>query len=146
MGVGAEIVGYNLGTVFYALGEAASARDLWNEVVPGENQELAFRLVYNQGILNYRNGAYPEAYESFKSALLLNPASMAAKVNLEHSLAKMNAREAGSQEVAPGASPPRRIPTIFSGFWSIFGGRSRCVPLGATTAVGPGRQKIGSIS
>ena len=106
LGVGGEIVGYNLGTVFYALGEAASSQELWNSIDPGEDLELAFRLVYNEGILNYRNGNYLEAYENAKSALLFKPTSLAAKINLEHSLSKLNAQETGSQEILSGAPLP----------------------------------------
>ena len=99
-----EIIEFNLGTVFYALGEAESAGELWKGVVPGENQELAFRLIYNQGILQYRDGAYHEAYGNFKKALQIDPSSMEAKINLEHSFAKMNARESGTPEAASGSS------------------------------------------
>jgi len=104
-----EIIEYNLGTVFYALGEADSARELWQGVDPGENPELAFRLIYNRGILQYREGAYHDAYASFKKALQLNPSSVEAKVNLEHSFAKMNARESGTPEAVPG------VPSVSAG-------------------------------
>lgn len=104
-----EIIAFNLGTVFYALGEVDSARELWGGVDPGEDRELAFRLIYNRGILQYREGAYHEAYDNFKKALQLNPASVEAKINLEHSFAKMNARESGTPEAVPG------VPSVSAG-------------------------------
>ena len=64
---------------------------------------MAFRLIYNQGILHYREGAYLEAYGNFKDALRIDPASVEAKINLEHSFSKMNARETGTPEASSGA-------------------------------------------
>jgi len=107
MNVHREIVDYNLGTVFYALGESGSAESLWSEIDSDGDDELAFRLVFNLGILEYRKGDYPGAYEKFKSSLFIDPSSLEAKINLEHSLAKMNAREGGSTGISPGAAPTK---------------------------------------
>lgn len=95
------VVGYNLGTVFYALGEMASANEIW-EKIPSEGQrEYQYRLTFNKGVLAYRAGEYRSAYENFKKALSLSPGSIKAKVNLEHTLSRMNSQVDSGGGVSP---------------------------------------------
>ena len=56
------------------------------------------RVVFNEGVLAYELGRYEDAYSSFRFALELDPDDLAAKINLEYSLAKMDARP---RSVAP---------------------------------------------
>lgn len=95
------IITYNLGTVYQALGEVQSAMEQWEEMDPAGDDMLAFRFLYNRGILYYQTGNYQEAYEGFREALIHNPASLDAKINLEHSLRKLNAQEQSSPAAAP---------------------------------------------
>ena len=88
-----DIITYNLGTVYQALGEVQAAQEQWMDVEPGDNNVLAFRFLYNRGIFYYQTGNYQAAYEGFRDALTYNPGSLDAKINLEYSLRKLNVQE-----------------------------------------------------
>jgi len=107
-GIGSQIVGYNLGTVYQALGEVESAMDQWEAVLPGEDGELAFRKLFSLGILHYQLGEYQPAYDLFRQALIRKPSSLEAKINLEYSFRKLNIKEQVSPSSAsdqPQAQP-----------------------------------------
>ena len=96
-------VNYNLGNVYYALGEGDAAAAAWEKAVFTESRELMFRTVYNRGVLEFETGNYEEAFGSFRDALELKPESLDAKINLEYSLRRMNADADSSQGSASGA-------------------------------------------
>ncbi|MDR1893800.1 MAG: tetratricopeptide repeat protein [Spirochaetales bacterium] len=101
-----EIIAYNLGTVYQALGETRSAQEQWQGIDPGDNKVLAYNLLYNRGIVDYQTGNYQGAYEAFRQALILDPTSLNAKINLEHALRKLNvAEQETSQAPAPVPRP-----------------------------------------
>jgi tetratricopeptide (TPR) repeat protein len=79
-------ISYDLGTVYYALGEPAAAAETWIETDPSVSVELAFRREFNLGVLDYESGAFSDAYDRFRAALALDPGSIEAKINLELSL------------------------------------------------------------
>ena len=83
-------IAYNLGTVYYALGEAEAAEIEWNIAAETDSPELLFRVLFNRGVLAYELGQYQNAYEDFRNALELNPASVEAKINLEYSLERIS--------------------------------------------------------
>ncbi|MBI9101149.1 MAG: tetratricopeptide repeat protein [Spirochaetales bacterium] len=115
-GIEEDIINYNLGTVYNALGEMDSAVTQWESIDPGENIQLAFRLAYNQGVLHYQLGDYQSAFDSFKEALLFDSSSREARINLEHSFRKLNFQEepvtsgtGESRESEPGDEDIQRV-------------------------------------
>ena len=94
-GVNREWIFYNLGNVFFALGEYESAGLEWRKSGKIEAGRLEFNLLFNRGVLQYRLGEYAEAYTFFKRALEIEPQSTAAKINLEYVLKKLEADRAG---------------------------------------------------
>ena len=96
-------VNYNLGNVYNALGEANSALAVWNGVDRKAPEELLFRLAFNKGDLLYQKGLYQEAYHSFQQALLLKPANIEAKHNLELCLLKIQSFASANAPVSTAA-------------------------------------------
>lgn len=82
-------ISYNLGTIYYALGEPAAAAEIWEQASGNVNRDLAFRTEFNLGVLAYDRGDYDEAYQRFRAALKLDPTSIEAKQNLEIVLNQM---------------------------------------------------------
>jgi Ca-activated chloride channel homolog len=87
-----EWIAYNLGNVYAALGEYEAAAAEWGKGLSSENEDLLFHLSFNRGVLAYEQAGYEEAFDLFKRALLLRPSSMEAKINLEHTLDKLEGR------------------------------------------------------
>ena len=83
-------IAYNLGTVYYALGEPGSAAEIWSTTSVVESSDLAFHLEYNRGVLKYEVGEFAEAYRHFRTALELDPTSVEAKANLEFAIEKLS--------------------------------------------------------
>ena len=84
-------VSYNLANVYHSLGEFPAALSLWQEAEQTQDLDLIFRINFNQGVLYYEQGQFAEAEQAFISALLLNPNSVDAKINLELTLEKVSA-------------------------------------------------------
>ncbi|MCF7928518.1 MAG: tetratricopeptide repeat protein [Spirochaetales bacterium] len=84
---------YNLGNVYRALGEEDSALSMWSEAEESGNETINYAVAYNRGILYYELGRYEDAFEEFKQALRIDPASIPAKRNLELSLQKIQAQQ-----------------------------------------------------
>jgi tetratricopeptide (TPR) repeat protein len=92
-------INYNLGNVYYSLGELEAALAEWKRAEKEHNTELQFRLLFNMGVYYYENNEALKAYEMFKSALKLYPESADAKINLELSFYKS---ESDSKKQASG--------------------------------------------
>ena len=85
-----DVVKYNLGNVYYALGEGKAAMGEWDRAEKEtEDTDILFRIAFNRGLLFYNWGRYQEAYLSFKQALRINPANLDAKINLEESWSRI---------------------------------------------------------
>ena len=93
-----EWIAYDLGTVYYALGEVDAAESEWRIASGTLDEELSYRVLFNYGVLLYGRGSYAEAYEKFRNALEINPSGVEAKINLELTIKKM--------EVSDGKSAP----------------------------------------
>ncbi len=91
---------YNLGNVYYSLGEGPAALEAWTSSEGSGDEELVFRSLFNRGVLSYQWGRYDEAYGSFRRALEMRPADRGAKINLELSLAKIGTPPAEPAEEA----------------------------------------------
>jgi tetratricopeptide (TPR) repeat protein len=87
-GASLDVVNYNLGNVFNALGETNTALSVWNRITRPGSEELAYRLAFNKGYLLYQRGQYDLACQEFRTALLMKPSSLDAKRNLEICLLK----------------------------------------------------------
>ncbi len=111
-GVFVPWIDYNLGTVYYALGEPASALDIWQDTDAGATGELAFRLAFNLGVLDYERGAYDSAYRRFRRALEIDPTSIEAKINLEFTIEKLDAPASGGAESERDAAPGAEVERI----------------------------------
>jgi tetratricopeptide (TPR) repeat protein len=88
---------YNIGNVYYALGEGPAALDVWSGVEAAQDPEVSFDTVFNIGVIHYQLGNYPEAYNAFRTALELDSGNLDAKKNLELTIDRMEA-EARSNE------------------------------------------------
>ncbi len=82
---------YNLGNAYHSLGENEAALEMWNGALASRDPELMFRAGFNRGVLYYEQGRFDEAYDEFRYALVLNPSSIAAKINLELAVQKLQA-------------------------------------------------------
>jgi len=96
-----EWIAYNLGTVYYALGEVEAAAREWELAGGGRDGELPYMVYFNHGVLLFERGQYEDAYEKFRNALEINPNGIEAKVNLELCIEKM---ELKSQDPSLGST------------------------------------------
>ncbi|WP_024654091.1 tetratricopeptide repeat protein [Borrelia persica] len=79
---------YNLGIVYYSLGEYESSLRMFSYARRDGDFFLNFNVSYNEGIIYYNQGLYRKAEMAFKEALKINPASYNAKYNLELAIIK----------------------------------------------------------
>lgn len=84
---------YNLGNVYFALGERDGAEEQWLMAAGSESATLLFSTLFNIGVHYYEEGRYEQAYGSFKEALEIDPSQVDAKRNLELALKKMESQE-----------------------------------------------------
>jgi tetratricopeptide (TPR) repeat protein len=85
-----SLINYNIGNIYYSLGERDSALMRWNEANSDE-REFLFKLIFNKGVYYYEKGQYEDAALSFRKAVNLKPADRDSKINLELSLYRVNA-------------------------------------------------------
>ena len=79
---------YNLGIVYYSLGEYESSLRMFSYAKRDSDFFLNFNINYNEGVIYYNQGLYRKAEMAFKEALKINPASYNAKYNLELAIIK----------------------------------------------------------
>lgn len=77
---------YALGSSYVMQNEEVSAFNRLESIAPDAPEEIRFASAYNIGVLSYSLGNYEKAINSFKTALMINPQSVEAKINLELSL------------------------------------------------------------
>ncbi len=85
-----EYISYNLGNVYYALGEIDSAFEEWGSINGKLKTEITVRALFNTGVLLFELSRYEESYSIFRSILELDPYHINAKINLEYCIQKMN--------------------------------------------------------
>jgi tetratricopeptide (TPR) repeat protein len=104
---------FNVGNVYYALGELEAALETWQRArlaveAAGErgsaDLSLLFATSYNRGVLLFQQGRYSSAYDEFRYALTVNARSTEAKVNLELALQRLQATEASGETAQAGVS------------------------------------------
>jgi tetratricopeptide (TPR) repeat protein len=91
-------ISYNLGNVYYALGEMEAASGEWEQALDDATAQIRFGVHFNRGVLSYELGRYETAYSEFRQALEIDGSSVDAKVNLELSLQKLEA----TRKLSPG--------------------------------------------
>ncbi len=96
-----DYISYNLGNVYYALGETSSALEKWNESVKSSSREVEFASCYNRGVLLFEMSRYEEAYASFKKALKIDASDISTKIDLEYCLLKMSVRNSSTAKTGP---------------------------------------------
>ncbi|ASQ28987.1 hypothetical protein CDQ96_00825 [Borrelia miyamotoi] len=79
---------YNLGIVYYSLGEYESSLRMFSYAKRDSDFFLNFNINYNEGVIYYNQGLYRKAEIAFKEALRINPSSYNAKYNLELAIIK----------------------------------------------------------
>ena len=94
-------ISYNLGNVYYALGEINSAFKEWKSVSEDVESRISIDTYFNTGVLLFELSRYEDAYQMFRKILEINPANINAKINLEYCIQKMNfSRENSSNQQA----------------------------------------------
>jgi tetratricopeptide (TPR) repeat protein len=101
-------VSFNLAGVYQALGETGAALDSLKEAEKSDDKELQFNVSFNRGLFFHESGRYKEAFGEFRHALELNPASLEAKINLEHTLKRLSlSAQSSVKRPAPRANSRR---------------------------------------
>ncbi len=85
-----DYISYNLGNVYYALGEIDSAFDEWLSIDSVKINIITIRSLFNTGVLLFELSRYEEAYKIFRNILELDSSILNAKINLEYCIQKMN--------------------------------------------------------
>jgi len=96
---------YNIGNVYYALGESPSALEIWRSQIGDRDRDVQFFSSFNSGVIFYQMGRYPEAYGAFRTALELQPGDLDAKKNLELALERLEAESRSSESMDQAAHP-----------------------------------------
>lgn len=114
-----EWIYYNMGNVYFSLGEGGAALDVWSNVETASDSDLRHKLNFNKGVLYYQLGKYSDSYIMFKEALKADPSSIDAKINLELTLGKLaapavekNGGSGGQAEVVNPAETGRMLEYI----------------------------------
>lgn len=82
---------YNLGTVYHYLGESGAAVDRWEAAWESDVDDLMYGARFNRGVFLFEQGRFRDAFREFRYALQINPASRAAKTNMELALERIDA-------------------------------------------------------
>lgn len=88
----------NTAAALYALKKYQEALDEFSSIDPAKLGTLAPAFHYNLGNAYYRLGQYPQALESFKRGLLLDPDDVQAKKNYELTLKKIREQQQPQQQ------------------------------------------------
>ncbi len=88
-----DVILFNLGVAYNALGETEPAISMWDKSSTGSSEYFKALSYYNKGVVLYQLNKYEEATYYFKKALLFIPNSIDIKINLELSLSKFKEQE-----------------------------------------------------
>lgn len=103
-----EWVHYNLGNVYYALGERRAALEEWDRAQGAEDSRLRFNVLFNKGVLALEEENWKEGEKLFIQALELDPTSYSAKVNLEYATRKIASAETQGAKLQ-GSPKPQKL-------------------------------------
>jgi tetratricopeptide (TPR) repeat protein len=102
-----EWVRYNLGNVYYALGERKAALEEWDRAQGAEDSRLRFNVLFNKGVLALEEENWREGEKLFIQALELDPKSYPAKVNLEYAARKIASAQTQASNLQSSFKPQK---------------------------------------
>jgi tetratricopeptide (TPR) repeat protein len=99
---------FNVGNVYYAMGEQEAALAAWNDArttlgsttrddFDSRQTTLVHAASYNRGVLLFQQGRFSDARDEFRYALEVNSRSMSAKRNLELTLERLESAEKATE-------------------------------------------------
>lgn len=94
---------YNLGNVYHYLGESNAALERWDFSRASDARDLRYGASFNRGVYFFEQGRYREARTQFRTALEVDPTSVAAKRNLELTLERLTAEADLTGDIPPGS-------------------------------------------
>ncbi len=94
-----EYAHYNLGNVYYTLGERKAALAEWEKAQGAEESRLRFNVLFNKGVLALEEENFKEAERLFIQALEIDSTSYPAKINLEYALLKLSTLQAQASKL-----------------------------------------------
>jgi len=99
---------YNIGNVYFALGEDEAARREWGLALEDAEPELRAQAWFNIGYSYHILGDFERSFEAFKETLRHSPGHREGRINLELTLIKLQALRAagGASRDRPGESSP----------------------------------------
>ena len=97
-----DVVEYNLGNVYFYLGETNRAMEMWKAAAGSSRSVVAYRARFNSGVVFYNLHRYEKAADAFLQALRIFPDRRDAKINLEYCIHHLTAEvpepESGDKE------------------------------------------------
>ncbi|MBN2738247.1 MAG: tetratricopeptide repeat protein [Spirochaetales bacterium] len=84
------LIDYNIGNVYYALGETSASIAELQSASSSHDTELRYRGHFNLGIINFEQNRFLEAISHFIDALRIKPKDIDAKVNLELAIRELD--------------------------------------------------------
>ena len=102
-----EWVRYNLGNVYYALGERRAALEEWDRAQGSVDSRLRFKVLFNKGVLALEEENWREGEKLFIRALELDPTSYSAKVNLEYATQKIASAQTQASKLQTSPRPQK---------------------------------------
>lgn len=102
-------IAYNLGNVFYYLGETGAAAEQWSDARVAASDDLMYGATFNRGVYLYETGRFEDALRAFRAALLVAPGDVAAKRNLELTIDRLSIEAAPAVDEATDPSGADRV-------------------------------------
>lgn len=84
---------YNSGNALHKLGKDAEAEQYYAKFSDAVDRDIKAKAFYNKGVVQAYQHKLPEAVESFKQALLLNPADNDSRENLQKALNELKKQQ-----------------------------------------------------
>lgn len=81
---------YNIGNVYYYLGETEKAAAIWGQAADSSSKETVYRSFFNQGVVHYQAGRFSRGADCFLRAVKAAPDRIEAKINLELCIKKIS--------------------------------------------------------
>ena len=92
-GSAGDVVGYNIGNVYYYLGDKEKALEMWEAGAESSLREVRYRSYFNTGVLLYGMNSFETSAEAFLAALKLYPDRSQPRINLEYCIRQIEAQE-----------------------------------------------------
>ncbi|MCR5386311.1 MAG: VWA domain-containing protein [Treponema sp.] len=104
---------YGLSVTYLMQNEKNASMERLEQISPDAPVKIKFASYYNAGIIAQREGDHEKAIELFKSALLVSPDNINAKINLELSQTQESQKaKEGEQEMTPSSEDKENVSDI----------------------------------